>query len=191
MEDRAIELHQVHLVDGQHERRDAQQPRNPRVPHGLRAHAVTRVDEQDREVGRRSARRHVPRVLFVAGRIGQDEFAARGREIAVRHVDRDALLALGAEAVGEQREIDRTGGAVPGRRAYRVHLVLVDARASRRAAARSACSCRRPRFRPCRCAAGRASEVALALLDLHRTVLVVVDDAKLALGIAGPPAAHR
>ena len=41
------------------------------------------------------------------GRVGDDELAPRGREVAVRDVDRDALLALGGEAVGEEREIER------------------------------------------------------------------------------------
>jgi hypothetical protein len=43
----------------------------------------------------------------VARRIGQDERPLRRREVAVRHVDRDALLALGAQAVDEEREIGR------------------------------------------------------------------------------------
>jgi len=41
----------------------------------------------------------------VAGRVGDDELAQRCREVAVRDVDRDALLALGAQPVGEQREV--------------------------------------------------------------------------------------
>ena len=48
---------------------------------------------------------HVARVLNVAGRVGDDELALRRREVAVRDVDGDALLALGAQAVGEQREV--------------------------------------------------------------------------------------
>ena len=55
---------------------------------------------------RRCARHHVAGVLLVTGRIGDDELALGGREIAIRHVDGDALLALGLEAVGEQRQID-------------------------------------------------------------------------------------
>ena len=46
---------------------------------------------------------HVARVLLVARRVGDDELAPRRREVAVRDVDRDALLALGDEAVGQQR----------------------------------------------------------------------------------------
>ena len=40
------------------------------------------------------------------GRVGELEAAARRDERAVRDVDRDPLLALGAQAVGEQREVD-------------------------------------------------------------------------------------
>ena len=126
LEDRAIEVHQVHLVDGEHVVGDAEQPRDLRVPARLRAHAVARVDQQDRHVGGRGAGRHVARVLLVAGRVGEDELAPRGREVAVGDVDRDALLALGPQAVGEQREVDRAGGAVLRRLLDRVHLVLVD-----------------------------------------------------------------
>jgi len=42
----------------------------------------------------------------VARRVGDDELALLGREEAVGDVDRDALLALGREAVDEQREIE-------------------------------------------------------------------------------------
>jgi len=38
--------------------------------------------------------------------VGDDELPPRGREVAVGHVDRDPLLALGAEAVGEIRQVD-------------------------------------------------------------------------------------
>jgi len=41
----------------------------------------------------------------VTGGVGDDERAPRRREVAVGHVDGDALLALGAQAVGEQREV--------------------------------------------------------------------------------------
>ncbi len=40
------------------------------------------------------------------GRIGDDELALGRREIAIRDVDRDALLALGFEPVRQQRQID-------------------------------------------------------------------------------------
>jgi hypothetical protein len=42
----------------------------------------------------------------VAGGVGDDEVAPRRREVAVRDVDRDALLALGGEAIEQQREVE-------------------------------------------------------------------------------------
>jgi hypothetical protein len=42
----------------------------------------------------------------VAGRIGELEAPPGRDERAVGDVDRDPLLALGAQAVGEQREVD-------------------------------------------------------------------------------------
>ena len=59
------------------------------------------------------------------GRVGEDELAPAGREVAVRDVDRDALLALGLQAVGEEREVDRPGGPVLRRLLDRGDLVLV------------------------------------------------------------------
>jgi len=50
---------------------------------------------------------HVARVYsHVPRRVGDDELAPRGREVAVGDVDRDALLALGGEAVEQQREVE-------------------------------------------------------------------------------------
>ncbi len=57
-------------------------------------------------IRRRGAGDHVARVLHVAGAVGEDERALAGGEVAVGHIDRDALLALGAQAVGEQREVE-------------------------------------------------------------------------------------
>ena len=76
------------------------------MPSGLHQHALAGVDEHDRQVGRRGAGNHVARVLFVPRRVGDDELAPVGREGAVRHVDGDALLALGGQAVQKQRVVD-------------------------------------------------------------------------------------
>jgi hypothetical protein len=65
-------------------------------------------------------------ILHVAGGVGDDELALRGGEVAVGDIDGDALLALGAQAVGEQREV---GVVVPlrmARRLDRLELVLED-----------------------------------------------------------------
>jgi hypothetical protein len=47
-------------------------------------------------------------------------------EVAVGDVDRDALLALGAQAVGQQGEVDVAVAAPPRRLLYVLELVLED-----------------------------------------------------------------
>ena len=78
----------------------------------LLGQARARVDQQQREVGGRGAGDHVARVLRVAGAVGEDEAPPRRGERAVGDVDRDALLALGAQAVGEQREVEPVDAAL-------------------------------------------------------------------------------
>ncbi len=96
------------------------------VAAGLRKDAFAGVDEDDGDVGGGGAGGHVAGVLLVAGGVGDDELAACGGEVAVGDVDGDALLALGAEAVGEQREIEHAGAG--GALAFDgLELVFVDA----------------------------------------------------------------
>ena len=97
---------EIHLVDREHDVADAEQRRDRGVAARLLDHALARVDQHDRHLGGRGARDHVARVLLVPGRVGEDEAPPRGREVAVRDVDRDALLALGAQAVGQQRQVE-------------------------------------------------------------------------------------
>ena len=100
-------LDEVHLVDRDDDVADAEQRREVAVPARLRQHALARIDHQHGGVGGRGAGHHVARILLVAGRVGDDELALVGGEEAVGDIDRDALLALGGEAVNEQREIER------------------------------------------------------------------------------------
>ena len=86
--------------------RHAQQRDHREVATGLLEHALASVDQHDHRVGRRGAGDHVARVLHVAGAVGEDEAAVAGREVPVGHVDRDALLALGAQTVGQQCEVE-------------------------------------------------------------------------------------
>ncbi len=117
---------QVHLVDGDDDVPHAQQRGDAGVPTRLDQHALARVDEHDGERRGRGPGGHVARVLLVAGRVRDDEFAARGGKVAVSDVDRDALLAFRAQAVGEQSEVEYAGRG--GARAFDgAHLVVVDA----------------------------------------------------------------
>ena len=138
------------------------------------------------EVGGRGAGDHVARVAHVAGGVGDDERAPRRREVAVGDVDRDALLALGAQAVGEQREVD-VAVAAPARDRLDVlelvgedrlgvveqaadqrRLAVVD-RAGGGEAQQVVVACRPAGRTGCRwCPTSSSSEVALALAVLHR-----------------------
>ena len=75
VEDLLAPVHQVHLVDRQHEVVDAEQPRDAGMPLRLRPDAIARVNQQNGDVSRGGAGRHVARVLLVPGRVGQDELA--------------------------------------------------------------------------------------------------------------------
>jgi hypothetical protein len=71
----------------------------------LRQQALAGVDQHHRQLGVGGAGGHVARVLLVPRAIGHDETAPRGLEVAVRHIDRDALLPLRIQAIGQQRKI--------------------------------------------------------------------------------------
>ena len=78
---------------------DAQQCGNKAVTTGLIQYAFTRVDQQNRQVAGRRTGGHVTGVLLVTRGVGDNKFTLLGGEIAVRHVDGDALLALGLQAI--------------------------------------------------------------------------------------------
>ena len=71
----------------------------------LRQDALAGVDQDDREIGRRCAGGHVPRVLLVAGRIGHDELALFRREEAIGDIDGDALFAFRRQPVDQKGEV--------------------------------------------------------------------------------------
>ena len=106
VEARAVVIDQVHLADREHDPADAEQMRDLAVPPRLRDHAFARVDEDHGEVGGRCRGHHVAGIILVPRRVGDDEAAPRGGEEEMRDVDRDALFALGGEAIGEQGEIE-------------------------------------------------------------------------------------
>jgi len=76
-------------------------------------------NQDDGKVAGRGPGSHVAGVLLVARGVGNDELAARRREIAVCHVDGNALLALCLQAVHEQGEVN---GATRGARLHTVRL---------------------------------------------------------------------
>ena len=128
LEHRLVVADDIHLVDRHDDVLDAQQRHDERMPLCLGEDAVPRVDENDGEVGRRGPRGHIPGVLLVAGGVGDDELSLVGREVAICDVDRDPLLPLVLQPVGEQREVDLLAGRAVSRRILldRRELVLVD-----------------------------------------------------------------
>ena len=121
------EIDEVDLIDRQHHIANAEQTRDHRVPSRLRHQPFRRIDQDHGEIAVRCPGRHVARILFMPRRIGDDEMAARCREITIGDVDGDALLALGLEAIEQQREIDiLTGRAVLARIALQRRHVIVE-----------------------------------------------------------------
>ena len=136
---------EVHLVHADGDLRHAEQPGERGVAARLLGQPAAGVDEDHGQVGGRGARDHVARVLRVAGAVVRARTAPRRREVAVGDVDRDALLALGAQAVGQVREVleagllvGHQGLGVEQQAADQRRLAVVDgARPWRRASIRS------------------------------------------------------
>ena len=178
VEHRLIEPDQIHLVDREHHRPNAQQRGDGGMPPGLVEQPVTRIDQQNRQIGGRCAGRHVARVLLMTRRIRQDEAAPRRFEEPVGDVDRHALFAFRLQPIDQQRVIDAAFHRAETRR------VALQRRSSHRrgscrtrtATVRSRSICRRRRCRRSGHAEGNpASEIPLALLPFHRGTLFLID----------------
>ena len=111
----------VQFVDSKHDAGHTQQMRQQAVAprlwqelDGPRAPVdFGDVHQHHRAIAACRSGHHVACVLLVARRVGNDELACFGGEVAVGHVDGDALFALGFQAVSEQRQIYRcTCGAL-------------------------------------------------------------------------------
>ena len=105
-EDGLLVAHQVHLVDRQHEVADAEQRRDVAVPPGLDQQALAGIDQNDRQLRVGGAGGHVAGVLLMAGSVGDHELAPVRAEVAVGHVDGDALLPLRRQAIHQQGEVE-------------------------------------------------------------------------------------
>ena len=85
---------------------DAQQRHDVAVPARLGQQAFACIHQHHGQVGSGSASSHVACVLLVPRAVGDDELAAFGVEVAVGHVDGDALLTLGGQAIQQQGIVD-------------------------------------------------------------------------------------
>jgi hypothetical protein len=115
-----VPVDEVHLVDRRDHVADAEQRRQAGMAARLFDDPVAGVDQDHRHLRGRRARDHVARVALVARGVGDDERALGRREVAVGDVDRDALLALGAQPVGDRGQIRSAVRAVAMQRVERV-----------------------------------------------------------------------
>ena len=96
------------------------------MPARLRQQTLGSIYENDGCVSGGRAGGHVARVLFVAGRIGNDELAPGGGEITIGNINGNALLALRAQSISQQGKINRAGRTVDPAGAHRGKLVFID-----------------------------------------------------------------
>ncbi len=96
---------EIHLVHREHQVPHTEKIGNESMALGLFDDAFAGIDQNNGEVSRGGTCDHIARVLDMAGRVGNDEFPAGSGKVAVGHINRDALLTLGAKAVGEERQV--------------------------------------------------------------------------------------
>ena len=63
------------------------------------------IDQHHSRIGTGCSRDHVARVLLMPRRIANDEFALFGGEIAVSHINGDALFAFGRQTIGQECQV--------------------------------------------------------------------------------------
>ena len=170
-----VEVDQVHLVDRDDDVADSEERGDEAVALGLRQDPAADVDEDDRQITLGGAGRHVPGVLLVPRGVGDDELALLGGEVAVGDVDRDPLLALGLETVGEERRVEEAVRVADGDRVAgdRRELVLVDHLAVVEETADEGALAVVDR------AAGQEAEQLLALVAVEVGVDVLLDEVRL------------
>ena len=100
--DSLVKIHQIHLVHCQDDVFDSQQTHNKGMTPGLCENPPGGINQDDGQIGCGCPRGHVPGVLFVSGRIGNDKFSLVGGKIAVCHINSNPLLPLGFESIQQQ-----------------------------------------------------------------------------------------
>src|SRR5215831_10382579 len=116
----------IHFVDGRNDAANSQKRGDISVPMRLGEQALGGVHQNDRKIGRGGAGGHVARVLFVARRVRYDKLASRRAKVTVSDINGDSLFALGAQAIGQQRKIERPSRTVDLALLHRSDLVFVD-----------------------------------------------------------------
>ncbi len=73
---------------------------------GLGLYAFTRINQDDRQITGRGAGGHITGILLVARRVSNNKFALIGREITIRHIDGNALLALRLQTINQKCQVN-------------------------------------------------------------------------------------
>src|SRR5438093_10101969 len=92
----------------------------------LLSERLPRIEQDDSEVRLGRAGDHVARVLRMAGTIDEDELPAWSAEVAVRDIDGDPLLALSAQAVGDEGDVGVRVTTLLARALHSAELVAID-----------------------------------------------------------------
>ena len=98
--------HQIHLVDGNDKIANPQETHQKRMAACLGQHALSGIDQDDRQVGGAGAGHHVAGILLMAGGVGDDIFALLGGEEPVSHIDGDPLFPFALQTVNQESEIE-------------------------------------------------------------------------------------
>ena len=97
-----VKVDQVHFVDGQHHVPYPQQRGDAAMAVGLYQQSFAGIDQQHGQICRRGAGGHVAGILFMPWGVSHDKAPFGRREKTIGHIDGDALLALGLQAIDEQ-----------------------------------------------------------------------------------------
>ena len=89
---------------------DAKQRHQESMPARLRNDTHTCIHQNNCQVSCRAPGNHVACVLLVSRSIGNDKLTIVGREVAVCHVDGDALFALRLQAVQQKGVVNVVAG---------------------------------------------------------------------------------
>jgi hypothetical protein len=119
-------INQVDLVDGQNDSLQTEPAAYGGMPPGLWQQPFAGIHQEHCHIGVARTSDHVAGVLLVPRTVGDNELAPRGIEVPVGDVDRDALLALGDKAVGQQRQIGLTLAASLGNCGNSSDLIFKD-----------------------------------------------------------------
>ena len=127
LETLSVISHHVHLVDGEYHVPDSHQIADTGVASGLNLNALGGVDEDDGELRKGSRHGHVSGVFLMSRSVGYNVAARLRFEIAVGHIDGDALFPLAHEPVQQQRIVDLTVRAAnPAVQLQRLLLIRIE-----------------------------------------------------------------